>query len=427
LFVQLQTHYRGLAFSRVNLLLTNLQGPGDNSDLEAAHVVHGLIRKSVEQPRRCIDVSRFQWLVSVEATTSLAEGIERTITGHLPAQVEQYVEAAGAYLMKQTVVNAIVGRIANSSCGGCCGASFRESTMNIKSWWRRPFGRWLILNRQYRPRPLRFPRRYHAPLDLREPPLVSIVTPSFNQGRFLGRTIESVLGQKYPRLEYVVQDGGSTDESVQILQRFEPALTHWASDRDRGQAHAINIGFQRATGEILAYLNADDLLLPGALNYIARFFVTHPDVDVIYGHRIVIDVDDQDIGRWIVPPHDNKVLAWSDFIPQETLFWRRRIWEKIASTIDERFQFAMDWDLLLRFRDAGARFRRLPRFLGAFRTHPQQKSTAQLAIGMQEMTHLRERCHGRAVSEKEICRAVRGYENRHVLCHYLYRFGLVRY
>ena len=135
-------------------------------------------------------------------------------------------------------------------------------------------------------------------------------------------------------------------------------------------AQAINRGFAHSTGDIMAYLNADDLLLPGSLNFVAAYFEAHPDIDVVYGHRVLIDADGAEIGRWVLPPHEDEVLSWADFVPQETLFWRRDMGERAGGAMDESFRFALDWDLLLRFRDAGARFVRLPRFLGAFRCMP---------------------------------------------------------
>src|SRR5262249_36979350 len=192
-------------------------------------------------------------------------------------------------------------------------------------------------------------------------------------GPFLERTLKSVLGQGYPRLEYIVQDGGSTDETAEVLERYRGLLHHCESAPDRGQAHAINLGFGHGTGEILAYLNSDDLLLPGTLHYVAHYFATHPEVDAVYGHRVLIDENDAEVGRWVLPPHNDALLSWADYVPQETLFWRRRIWDKVGASLDETFQFALDWDLLIRFRDAGARFVRLPRFLGGFRVHAQQK------------------------------------------------------
>lgn len=247
-------------------------------------------------------------------------------------------------------------------------------------------------------------------------PCISLVTPSYRQGAYIGRTLESVLSQAYPRLEYYVQDGGSDDETTQVLSSYSERLAGWTSEKDSGQSQAINRGFARTSGDIMAWLNSDDLLLPGALNCVAHYFATHPDVDVVYGHRILIDEQDREIGRWILPAHDEKVLSVADFVPQETLFWRRSIWEKAGGHIDESFRFAMDWDLLLRFRSAGARMVRLPYFLGAFRIHEAQKTSAAIAsIGMAEMDRLRERCHGRKLDHFQIRKAVAPYILWHMI------------
>lgn len=281
---------------------------------------------------------------------------------------------------------------------------------------------------QYPPRPNKLPKRYKKLKSLSSPPKISIVTPSYNQGKFIEKTICSVLDQNYPNLEYIVQDGGSLDETTTILDKYSPQLKHWESKTDQGQSHAINLGFQHATGDIMAYLNSDDILLPGSLNYIAHFFENNPNVDVIYGHRVLVDEYDHEIGRWVLPPHEDKILRWADYVPQETLFWRRSIWEKAGSQINEDYKFAMDWELLIRLLDTGATFRRLPRFLGAFRIHTAQKTSTQISdTGIKEMQKLRLHCHQRAVSDIEISKNIRPYLLKHVILNKLHRIGLLRY
>jgi len=282
---------------------------------------------------------------------------------------------------------------------------------------------------QYRPRLLSIPERYlQVPKLSQSAPLLSIVTPSLNQGSFIERTLKSVLDQHYPRLEYIVQDAVSSDETPLVLERYAELLTRVESRPDTGFANGINIGFSNTTGEIMAYLNSDDMLLPGTLHYVGAYFAAHPEVDVVYGHRVVIDEYDADIGRWVLPRHDNEVLSWADFVPQETLFWRRRIWDKAGGHIDEAFRFAIDWDLLLRFRDAGARIHRLPRFLGAFRVHPHQKTSSSLQdLGTREMNQLRSRVHGRVVTDTEVNHALGQYLRKHILYDRLYRLGALRY
>jgi hypothetical protein len=156
--------------------------------------------------------------------------------------------------------------------------------------------------------------------------------------------------------------------------------------------------------------------MPGTLACVAKFFVDHPEVDVVYGHRILIDEQDREIGRWILPKHNDGVLSWADFVPQETLFWRRSIWDKTGACVDESFRFAMDWDLLIRFRNAGARMVRLPFFLGAFRIHEAQKTSATInSVGMMEMDRLRERCLGRKPNHIDIKSAITPYIFSHMV------------
>jgi GT2 family glycosyltransferase len=271
--------------------------------------------------------------------------------------------------------------------------------------------------KQYPPRRLLIPEAYLRTAALHDPPRISIVTPSFQQGRYLARTMRSVINQNYPNLEYVVQDGGSTDGTLETLERFDDALTFWASEPDAGQADAINRGFTHTTGDIMAWLNSDDLYLPGALAYVAKYFVDHPEVDVVYGNRRMIDQDDAEIGAWILPKHDDRILTLVDYVPQETLFWRRSIWDAAGGRLDADFGYALDWDLLLRFRDAGATIVRLPRFIGAFRVHDEQKTSAQDWLGAEECARLRERVHGRPISPEEAGRETIPYLRRHILVH----------
>ncbi len=279
------------------------------------------------------------------------------------------------------------------------------------------------------PRPLQTPPTYRLSKDCTAPK-ISLVTPSYNQAHFLAHTLNSVLDQAYPNLEYFVQDGASSDGSIELLKQYTPRLSGWTSVADSGQTQAINQGFSRTDGEIMAWLNSDDILMPGALARVGEYFANHPEVDVIYGHRILIDEQGRELGRWILPEHNNKVLSWADYVPQETLFWRRRIWERCGGQLDESFSFAMDWDLLLRLRNAGANIVRLPYFLGGFRIHHQQKTNLAInTCGLEEMTRLRQRELGRPVSSEEIYRALIPYLLQHIgvdLLWQLSQFKLLR-
>jgi len=310
-----------------------------------------------------------------------------------------------------------------SSVAGQAGEFARPPRQMLRSLIERLLGIRLGSLRKHFPIPVQLPSPYYGRLGDRPSLTFSIVTPSYNQGRFLERTIQSVLSQDYSQLEYIVQDGGSIDETREILARYKDQLRHCASQKDCGQAHAINLGFRHAHGDVLAYLNSDDVLLPGALHYVADFLDDHPNVDVVYGHRIVIDETDREVNRWVLPRHDDKILSWVDYIPQETLFWRRRIWEKVGGRLDEDFHFALDWDLLLRFRDAGAHFVRLPRFLGAFRVHPMQKTATMMwRTCVPESNRLYDRYHVRPRYRRML-----PYLVRHAFYQRLYQLGVLRY
>jgi glycosyltransferase involved in cell wall biosynthesis len=304
-----------------------------------------------------------------------------------------------------------------------------RADLDVRRRARRAPGRWLremstprLVNpRQHSPQPLVVPRGYLATSPPDPAPRISIVTPSLNQGQFLERTLYSVISQNYPALEYVVQDGGSTDRSVDIVRRYARWLSHWVSEPDEGQADALNRGFGLTSGEIMAYLNADDLLLPGALAYVAGYFTAHPDIDVVYGHRIIIDGYDHQVGVHVLPAHDDQMLSLFDFVPQETLFWRRSAWEAAGGRLDASLRFALDWDLLIRMRDSGAKMVRLPRFLGAFRVHDDQKSGRWKDEYFIEANLLRERANGRALSEDEAFVRTRPYMRRHVAQHLWHR------
>ena len=221
-------------------------------------------------------------------------------------------------------------------------------------------------------------------------PRISVVTPSYMQGHFIEWTIRSVLQQNYPNLEYIVMDGGSKDDTVPILERYADQFAYYESKKDKGQADAICRGFERTTGEIMAYLNSDDMLTPGTLHRVAEYFDKHPEVDVIYSHRCFVDERNRVIGYWVLPPHSSYLMKRFDYIPQETTFWRRRIFDKVGN-IDPTYRFAMDYDLFARFMIQG-NMKRVNDIYGAFRIHDTSKTQTQIqTIGMQEMDRVRTR------------------------------------
>lgn len=178
--------------------------------------------------------------------------------------------------------------------------------------------------------------------------LVSIITPSFNQARYLEATIRSVLDQDYPQIEYIIVDGGSNDGSREILERYSDRLAWWVSEPDRGQTDAINKGFARAKGDVLAWLNSDDTYNPGALREAVEALSQHPQAAMVYGDASYIDENGKIIGRFPAAQTDYARLRQGYVhVPQQSSFWRASYWHKVGP-LDPSFYFAMDYDLWVR-------------------------------------------------------------------------------
>lgn len=277
----------------------------------------------------------------------------------------------------------------------------------------------------YWPRNLKIPDAYRDTAVEPPAPTFAIVSPSLEQADFIGATIDTVLGQNYPALEYHIQDAASSDGTIKVLKTYGDRIG-WDSAPDRGQAHALNVAFGKVRGDIMGYLNSDDLLMPGTLAYVARAFAADASLDVVYGHRICIDEDGNEIGRWVLPRHDPMAIKWFDYIPQETMFWRRSVWDELGG-FDESFQFALDWDFILRAHTKGKRFARLPRFLGCFRVHDVQKTTTIFDVGQEESRRLRRVHLGFDPTPPMFRKATASYLRRQVLYHRLYKLNILRY
>ena len=207
-------------------------------------------------------------------------------------------------------------------------------------------------------------------------PLVSIVTPSFNQARYIEATIQSVLGQDYPRIEYIVVDGGSTDGTLDVIRKYEDRLAHWVSEKDKGQTDAINKGFARATGEILAWINSDDTYEPGAVSAAVNYLMEHPEAGMVYADCNFINEQGRVIGKFGSAQTDHRLLRQGYVhIPQQTMFFRADLWRQVGP-LDPSFYFAMDYDLWTRLA-ARTELKYLPGQVWAnFRLHTSGKTIA---------------------------------------------------
>lgn len=204
-------------------------------------------------------------------------------------------------------------------------------------------------------------------------PKITIITPNRNGAAFLEQTILSVIGQGYPNLEYIVMDGDSSDNSREIIEKHASEITFWESCPDEGLYHALQKGFERSTGEIMGWINSDDLLLPGSLFSVAEIFSLSNDIEWIQGHPVVVD----EAGRYVyqrppvyTPDHFfSKKYHDGRFIQQESTFWRRSLWEKAGGYINTELKFAGDFELWMRFF-GHAQLYLSSAMLGAFRTRP---------------------------------------------------------
>lgn len=221
-------------------------------------------------------------------------------------------------------------------------------------------------------------------------PKISVVVPSFNQARYLGLTLASIVEQEYSNLDLIVMDGGSTDGSVEIIRRYEPYISYWQSQKDGGQTAALADGFARSTGVIQCWLNSDDLHLPHTLHEVAAYFGEHPDVDAVYGDTIWIDAD----GATLRPQREIGFyrFLWMytyNYIPGMSMFWRRNTYER-AGGLDPLFNLAMDADLWIRMADVG-RIEHVRRIWSKMRFYPEQKNVRLRDRSDEEDMRIRQR------------------------------------
>ena len=222
---------------------------------------------------------------------------------------------------------------------------------------------------------------------------ITVVTPSYNQGQYLEETILSVIGQGYPNLEYIIMDGGSTDNSVAIIRKYESRLTFWVSQNDGGQSQAINKGFQRATGDIFCWLNSDDTLLPGALIYAAQHLNTSR-AEVLIGNTLHFREGTDVAHGWNVKNwHSKTDLRLVDYISQPSTFWTRSAWDA-TGPLDESLTYVFDWDWFIRARELQIDFTPTDKYLAVYRFHDAHKSGTGGERRLQEIAGIHRRYSG---------------------------------
>lgn len=232
-------------------------------------------------------------------------------------------------------------------------------------------------------------------------PKISIITPSYNQAQFLERTILSVLNQNYPNLEYIIIDGGSTDGSVEIIKKYEKYLAYWVSKKDRGQSHAINKGFEKSTGELLAWQNSDDIYLPGIFARIAKLYNTKK-YNLIMGDIIVINKEDEPIRTLRYAPWPKFGLKYIGMlISNQSAFWTKKLYLK-CRPMNENLHFAFDMDFFYRLLIKTKRIKHIPRLFGCFRIHSEAKAN--------DLDHY--------LKENEIVKEMHGFIRKNILLSY---------
>ena len=204
-------------------------------------------------------------------------------------------------------------------------------------------------------------------------PLVSIITPSYNQGEFIEETIQSVLNQDYPNIEYIVIDGGSTDNTVDILKKYKGKF-NWISEKDKGQSDAISKGFRIAKGDVFAWLNSDDTYLTGAVRKVVEYFNSHPRTGMVYGKTHYVDEAGHITGSYPTEPFDYKRLATFNFICQPSTFFKKDVLDEVGG-VDTNLHYVMDYELWIRMAQK-FQFGYLEEFLSTYRLHQESKTVS---------------------------------------------------
>ncbi len=253
-------------------------------------------------------------------------------------------------------------------------------------------------------------------------PKITIITPSYNQGQFIERTILSIINQGYPNLEYIIIDGGSTDNTVEIIRKYENRVTYWISEKDSGQSDAINKGLRIATGDIVGWINSDDVLLPGALNYIGSYFRNNQNVGLLNGTVIEIDKNDKCLkinygifSKWFAQRGCYNIL-------QQSMFWRLPIMQDVGY-LSADYHACMDLEFLIRAYENNVVIRQVDKTFGAIRIYENTKTAMGGNIWADDYEKIEKKYEGSYIKDRfsfnyflyVVCKFVRGYYLRRLV------------
>lgn len=229
-------------------------------------------------------------------------------------------------------------------------------------------------------------------------PKITVITPSYNQGDFIEDTIKSVLLQNYPNLEFFVFDGGSTDKTVEILKKYEKSIDFWISEKDKGQSDAINKGFKKATGDIICWLNSDDLFTPDTLIYIANKYIK-TQFDFVYGRNVYLF---SKINMLLLNPTTNLANNFAikdcDFLVQPSTFWSKKLLEK-NGLLSENLHYSFDWEWFIRAQNNGFQLEKSDRILSVYRIHEEHKSSSAGQKRIHEIAEIYKKNHNKQVAD----------------------------
>lgn len=230
-------------------------------------------------------------------------------------------------------------------------------------------------------------------------PRITIVTPSFNQVKYINETIKSIIDQNYPNLEYIVIDGGSTDGSVDIIHRYDDFLTYWCSEKDMGQSDAIMKGFNKATGDLLAWVNSDDVLLPGCLSTISEYYLQENEPEIITGNVVYINARGK-ITRYVRLPLQSRFFffrgIWHASAP--AIFFKASLFRDISG-LNQNYHLCMDLDMWMKMMKNRPRMVHIQRYIGAYRWHIAAKTVQHLkdnktSFSQERISILKDNIHG---------------------------------